>query len=416
MKLLKTLGILVIIVAVFGGAMFGLHFYTEPLIEAHNAGAANERLTAVMPDGKDFEDITATLTGLPETVTEIYKETSGLGYVIVCNGITTYSKTPMVIIVGVSADGKICGINIDSYGDASSDNWNTKLDAAGYPDTYIGKDSALADVGLSTGATFSEGAFKTAVTEAMSVLTANNMITAGKKSDAQILEELIPTVAPGFTKLKEAAASGNVEKAFGTENGTGFAYVVKSGEASVLAIVNAMGVCKVYDVEGADVTADNAAVVAEATALASASQDSYIAAFTKKVTSMMPGAADVAAIELDTFNTVVAAVSFNVEGVTYYAFYSRSIGFHQMDVYFVIDENGAIAKMDAKQFIFDEEYFMSFGGMDPIAYKNGFVGLNGETFTGEQAVIATATMTSNAIKESTKDAFDAFNSIKGGEQ
>ena len=40
MKLLKTLGILVIIVAIFGGAMFGLHFYTEPLIAANSTGAA----------------------------------------------------------------------------------------------------------------------------------------------------------------------------------------------------------------------------------------------------------------------------------------------------------------------------------------------------------------------------------------
>jgi hypothetical protein len=88
-----------------------------------------------------------------------------------------------------------------------------------------------------------------------------------------------------------------------------------------------------------------------------------------------------------------------------------------MDVYFVIDENGAIAKIDAKQFIFDEEYFGSFGGMDPVAYKNGFVGITTDTFTGDQAIIATATMTSNAMKESTTDAFAAFNSIaKGGEQ
>ena len=46
----------------------------------------------------------------------------------------------------------------------------------------------------------------------------------------------------------------------------------------------------------------------------------------------------------------------------------------------------------------------------------GFVGLTGETFNGDAAIIATATMTSNAMKESTNDAFAAFNSIKGGEQ
>jgi ethanolamine utilization protein EutA (predicted chaperonin) len=128
------------------------------------------------------------------------------------------------------------------------------------------------------------------------------------------------------------------------------------------------------------------------------------------------GAAEFTALQPEIFNTVVSAVSFKLDGATYYGFYSRSIGFHQMDVFFVIDENGAIAKMDATQFIFDEEYFGSFAGMDKTAYKAGFVGLTGETFNGDAAMIATATMTSNAMKESTTDAFAAFESIKGGEQ
>lgn len=88
-----------------------------------------------------------------------------------------------------------------------------------------------------------------------------------------------------------------------------------------------------------------------------------------------------------------------------------------MDVYFVLDANGAIAKMDAKQLIFEEEYFNSFGGVNEPDYKNGFVGQTSGTWTDDKAVIATATMTSNAMKQSTKDAFDTFKSIvNGGDQ
>ena len=61
MKLLKTILILLVIVAVFGCAMFGLNFYTGPIIEANNAGAANDRLNAVLPGVNSYEDITATL-------------------------------------------------------------------------------------------------------------------------------------------------------------------------------------------------------------------------------------------------------------------------------------------------------------------------------------------------------------------
>ena len=436
MKLLKTLLILLIIVAVFGGVMFGLNFYTGPIIEANNAGAEFAPLLAVMPEGAKFDGEAliysadnagaSTLVEVPASVMSVYKEANGLGYAIRCQTPTQYSATPMEITIGVSADGKICGIQIDTFGSADSTNWNNKLTANSYPETFVGQDSSLADVGLVGGVTVSSTAFKNAVSEAMGVLISNNMIVAGVKSDAQILEESIATVAPGLTKLADATASGNIQKALKAENGTGFAYIMTEGEATYLAVVNASGACKVYGVDHSaeeavvvEVTADHASLVTEAKAHASANQTDYNGAFATVITNvtMMPTATDITPIELDTVNTVVSAVSFTAEGATYYGFYSRSIGWsnHAMDVYIIVDENGAIVKVDAKQFIFEEEYFGAFAGM-PTDYKGGFVGQTSETWTDDIAVIATATMTSNAMKQSTKDAFAAFNSIKGGEQ
>ena len=409
MKLLVTIAILLVIVAVFGGAMFALNMYTGPIIEANQAGAANDRLNAVMPGGKAYEDITATLSGVPASVVKVNKETNGLGFVIEANATSQYTGgAPMDIVIGVDATGTICGINLVSHSESL-------IFGADYPGTYIGKDSALAGVELYAGSTYSSKAFKGAVEEALGVLISNDLIKAGVKSDVQILEELIPTVAPGFSKLLEAAVAGNIQKAFVAENGTGFAYIVGAGENTYLAVVNATGACKVYDVEGNDVTAANSAIADEAKAQAAANQTEFLESFKTKLGRMMEGADEFETITLDTYNTVVAAVSFKVDGATYYGFYSRSVGFHQMDVYFVLDENGAIVKMDAKQLIFDEEYFFNFGGM-PENYKGGFAGATSETWNEDVAVIATATMTSNAMKQSTKDAFEAFNSIKGGEQ
>ena len=132
-------------------------------------------------------------------------------------------------------------------------------------------------------------------------------------------------------------------------NDVGFAYIMTEGDASFLVLVNAMGYGKVYNVEGADVTADHAALVTEAKAHAAANQTSYATAVQTKFGRLMSGAADFTALELDTFNTVALAYTFTVEGTTYYGFYSRSVGFHQMDVYFVLDENGAIVKMDGER-------------------------------------------------------------------
>lgn len=250
----------------------------------------------------------------------------------------------------------------------------------------------------------------------MNLLISNNLIQAGVKSDAQILEELIPTVAPGITKLEEVTVSGNIQKAYKSGTDTGFAYIVKDGDATYLAIVNATGACKVYNTESTDVTAEKANVVSEVTAHASANQKSYAQSANTKFGKMVSGASDFTAITIDTFDTIAYATTFKANGETYCGFYSRVFGFDQMEIFYVIDKNGAIVKMDATAFIFHEEYFGNFGGYDKGAYTGGFNGLTSETWNDDVAVIATATMTSNAVKQATKDAFSAFDSVKGGLQ
>ncbi len=407
--LLKTVAILLCIVAIFGVAMFGLNFLTGPIIAENNKGAEFAPLLAVMPEAENFEEVTSTLTGVPESVIAIYKETSGKGFVVRAKASTQYSKEPMEITFGITADGKICGIQLDVY----TDSIDFRSKDANYITSFLEKDSALADIGTVAGATYSSTAFKNAVSEGFSALITNSLITEGVKSDAQILQEMIPTLAPGMLKTEEAPASGNIEKALKAGNDAGFAYVVKNGDASFLALVNAGGVCKVYDITGADVTDAQSAIADEAKAHASASQKSYTDDLTAKITRLFEDASEVTPIELSTFNTVVSAVSFKSNGAEYYGFYSRSSGYKQMDVYVILDANGAIAKLDAKAFFFDEEYFHVDDTVNISDYKNSFAGL---TTTGENAMIAGATMTSNAIKQSTDDAFAAFNAIKGGAQ
>ena len=362
-------------------------------------------LLAVLPGGEGLEEVDISALALPAEVTNVYKETSGKGYVfrLVVEGY----KPGMVIVCGIDSEGKIAGSKClatqDTFGKES------ELD-----NSYNGQTISDFTPNMISGATMTSNAYKNAINIA---LQANVIVSGGKLDDSIVLESMIPEIAPGFNNISSVTANGNIKKAFKAKNDTGFAYIMTEGDSSYLAVVNAMGVCKIYDVEGADVTADHAALADEAKAHASANQKDYSADLIKKIEKMMAGSTDITAISLDTFNTVVSAVSFTVEGETYYGFYSRSIGFHQMDVYVVIDANGAIAKIDAKQFIFEEEYFMAFGGMNVSEYKNGFVGITGDTWTGDEAIIATATMTSNAMKESTTDAFASFDSIqKGGVQ
>lgn len=417
-ELFKGLLIMLVVVLVFAGAMFGLNFHTAPLIEANNQGAALAPLKAVMPDADGFELLydandaaSSALKDVASDVIVVYKETSGKGYVFRAKATSQYSKEPMEITVGVTADGKISGMQCDVYTES-------KALLPDFISSFLGKDSALAGVEVTGGTTYSSKAIKVAVENSLAALITNGLITEGVKSDEQILTELIPTVHSGLAssgtlKCDTVAASGNIQVAYKGQNDAGFAYIMKKGEATLLAVTNNLGACKVYDVEGNDVTADNSDLVQEALAHTTENGVSYLDKFTTRVNALMPGAANVAPITLEAFNTVVTALSFDVEGVQYYAFYSKSFGYEIMDVYYILDAEGKIVKVRAQTYIFEEEYFGSFAGM-PNGYQEGFEGLTSETFDGSQAIIATATLSSNAMKQSTYDAFEAFEAIKNG--
>lgn len=417
--LVKAIALIVVIVLVFGAAMFGLNFYTGPLIEANNAGAVYGPLLAVMPEGASFDgeaqiyaadgSVPTTLTDVPETVAAIYKEANGTGYAVKTTATSQYSKAPMEITLGVDAEGKIIKVQIDSYNDTES--YDFRVKDPGYLDTYVGKDSALADVGLVAGTTFSSTAFKQGVSDGLNALIANGLIAEGVKGDDQLLTEMIPTVFPGMSSLDGILKAEPIEvdgavAAYKANNGSGFAYIVPKGESMVMAITNASGKCFVYDTEGNYVADDNPDAVALATAHAAANQEDFNTAAQEKFGRMMEGAENMTALELPNFSTVVAGVSFNVGGEIYYGFYSKSYGYDDMDVYVIIDAAGAIAKVDAKTIFFDAEYFPVAQGVDTSAYKQSFQGLTGGV--EDQAVISGATMTSNAMKQSINDAFEVY--------
>ena len=427
-KILKTLVILLLIVAVFGGAMFALNLHTGPIIEANNAGAANDRLNAVLPGGKAYEEITGTLSGVPANVKNVHKETNGLGYVIICTAESSYSTAPMEISVGISADGKICGIQIESYNDTESFDFRKK--DPNYLTSYIGKDSALADVGTVAGSTFSSTAFKNAVSEAMGVLISNNLIAEGVKTDAQILAEMIPALHTGLTsggliKAEKIEANGNIVDGYKALNGSGYAFVIESGEASFLAIVNASGVCKVYDTTGADVTESNTAVRDEALAAASDKKD-FTAEAEKMLLAKYADATEITPVEITAFGNVVYASSFKSADKTYYAFYSCPLTYEDnaMSICTVIDENGAIVSQDVKEFLFGHgvEYLPIYGsGYGDVSsdtfktFEEKYNGINSGSLS-DDVLVSGATLSSTAVKLATKDAFNAFDSIKGGAQ
>ena len=84
------------------------------------------------------------------------------------------------------------------------------------------------------------------------------------------------------------------------------------------------------------------------------------------------------------YNTVTAAYTVTENGETLYAFVSRPYGYSNipMAVYYVLNADGEIVMMNAKEFILEKDYFSNYT-LDPQSYKEGFVGLTAETMTDD---------------------------------
>ena len=418
----KIAGLIAGLVALFAVMLIGINVVTGPIIASNGASAAFAPLYAVMPDASGFDKLYdvadgtgADLKDVPGTVQSIYSETSGKGYVIRLATTKGYTGNAIELTFGVNNEGKICGIQLDAYPES-------KDFGADYPGTFVGQDSALADVQVVSGCTYSSVAFRDAVLDGMNLLIANDLMATGVKSDDQLLTELIPTVHTGLVNQKGVSQCEELEgdgasilKILKPRNNSGFGYMMKEGDVSLLAVTNSCGSVKVFNVEGTDVTADYAAAAEAAKAHTLANIATNPDKDMQRLGLLLEGA-EITAIPVEgVFNSVTSAYTMVKDGATYYGLVSRSYGYDNevMGVYYVIDENGAIVGMNADELIFHAEYFTTYT-LDPAAYKAGFKGLTSGSWTGEQAVISGATMTSDAVKTSTNDIFAAFDILKGG--
>ena len=416
--------VLVLIFAVFALVLFGINIFAAPLIEANGSAQQFAPLYSVMPEAKGFELIydandsaASALVDVPETVQAIYSETSGLGYAIRLSTTQGYTKEPIELTIAIDAEGKISGTELTAYPD-------TRDFGADYPGSFIGQDSALGDVGLVAGVTYSSSAFKNAVSDGFAALIGNGLVGAGVKSDAQILTELSVQVFTGLANRDGVAqveepeiAEGQftfIQKIMKALNGSGFAFVAKDGESSYLLIANVSGTVRVYDIEGKDVTETaNAAMVEEASSYAAANTVSTADAELKKLRTMVSEGAELTALSLgDAFNSVTGAYRIADGETTLYGFCARPYAYSNQPiaVYFVLDENGAIVSMASDEIILFGEYFTSYE-LDESQYKEGFAGLTADSFTGEQALISGATASTNAMTVATEDVFAAFQAI-----
>ena len=382
----KSVVVLTAICVVVATLLSVTNYFTAPVIENNKAATANESLYVVMADAAGFEEVELAADA-PATVTGLYKETSGLGYVVTLSTTSQYSSDNMGITVGIGSDGKIVGVTITGY-------YESKDFGPDYPQTYVGADSALNGIDTFAGVTYSSTAFKEAIQDAFSVLISSGAVAEGEKSEDQMVMELLPTILPGCADALGAAQVSEIDPAgytaaYVANNSCGYAVVTSNDAGTIVCVINAFGDAKCYDLEGNEVEGP---------------ADEVSAAF--------PSIADAFA-ERNLANAQAA-----VGGDTYYVFNTDVFGFGNtvLQMVVVLDSEGSIVTYKPiSDLIVHGDQYTAHELTDESAYASKFEGVNEASYTDDMSSVAGATCTATAVSDSIHAAFDAFQAVKEAE-
>lgn len=411
MKLnVKSVVVLTVICTVVSALLSVTNFFTAPVIEENKAAAASASLTVVMPDAAGFEEIELPADA-PATVLNLYRETSGLGYVAILATTSQYSSGDMGITVAIGADGCISGITLTGY-------YESKDFGEDYPQTYIGADSALNGVDTVSGVTYSSTAFKDAILDAFDVLINSGAVAEGQKSEEQMIKDVIPVALPGCAdvlgsaQVEELEANGFIA-AYAATNGCGYVVAAATDAGTVVCGINAFGDVNCVDLEGNQVSGPVDEVRAAFPILAEENAE----ANQKQAQKAAGEDAVLTAIEsVPSFGCVTGAYTAAVGEDTYYVFNVKPLGYANevMEMAIVLDADGKIVNYrTVSELILHEEYYSTHELTDKEAYKSQLVGLDSGTYSDDVTLVAGATCTANAVADSINSAFDAYKAVKG---
>ncbi len=407
-KSLKSIILPVIVVVLAFAILYCVNLWTYPtIVQARMQGEVGPAMD-VMPNAKGFIELN--LDNVPSTVETVYEETSGQGYVVKVSTKAGFTKEAIVFYIAIDKDNKVQKINVTAYPE-------TREVGEGYVDTFIGSDSTLSTVELVAGVTYSSSAIKNGVADAFKALSDNGLIVAAKKEPKQLYEELMPVVFgtavnPAGMMSQEDFTSkvGGVVRAQKATNEGAVAYWYAEGEENYAVITNGR-IAKVYDLEGNEVSSLSSSVLSslmdEAKTLVKDNSSSDGKRFKKYVPD-----SKVTEIDVPLFNNVTTAFECVNENGTYYGFGVRPYAFDNeaLTMYISIDDKGAIYSFNCSALYVDPEYFTH---SEPENYTGGLVGVT-DSWSGEEALITGATLTSEAVRDAINDVFDSFKAIKGG--
>ena len=406
---LKSIIVLSCICLIVALILSGINTITAPLIEEQMNAAANGAYLEVLPNATTFSDVTGEF---PESVLEMKKDEGGSGFAFKLQASSSYSKSPMQMILGIDNSGMITKLVITNYAE-------TKGAAPDFEAFFEGKDATVTDV--VAGVTYTTNAIKDAVKAAYDVFYEYADI---EKSDEQKLMELYGKLLPygtdktgGYAMTAITLPEGipaSVTSIYAANTGVGYIVTATAGDKTIAMGVNAYGkVSTIYDLEGNDLSADasydslKAEIESGVPSIYVTNNDSIIEKMIDK--EVIASAGDAKVVDFSAVSNRVVAV-YKVKGGT--AYIARSEGFGGViTVCYVINDKGEIvnyATLEQTETANDHDGNDYGTAIKYGSYADRFDGKDITTVTDEVVSVAGSTFTSTATKACWNDVKAAY--------
>lgn len=217
-----VLGSICIIVALM---LSLINSVTAPIIKAAQDAKANEALLVVLPDGKNFKEITLDST-YPAVITKGYKADGG--FVFQAN--VTGKSSGLIILIGIDAEGKIVGTQV--IADQETDTYDVNVFPAveGTDGAYKGMTLDNFNPYLVSGATLTSEAYGEAVKAALQSFVLANGGSVDTRTPEQILQDncntALGTTGVKFTKWFATEIIEGIDAVYEAADNSGRVFVI----------------------------------------------------------------------------------------------------------------------------------------------------------------------------------------------
>lgn len=379
---------------------------TSPIIEKNQNAAANEALLELLPDGKDFKELTIDGT-YPKVITQGYKADGGYIFTAVVAG----KSTGLTIMCSLDETGKIVATKVLASQETVSYAEKVFPSVQGNNGKYTGMTYDTFEPFLVSGATLTSAAYGEAIKAILQAYT----VASGGEVDIRTPEEILQdncNAAAGTQKL-------TYTKWFATEALVGIDAVYTAPDTDVLVYVvgeSFIGVNASGEIVTADIDTATATTVLAAHALASASTLTEITERPEEIHK------DVTKIFVTASGNYVMEIK--AEGFSTYYYEEWGYGTDTPIVIRVsISADGKI--IDCQTVSHDESkgygdkcatdaYYETFRGTESTGIVISQSPIKGDVT--DPGAIAGATFTTQGYQKAIQRAFNAFEILTGGDQ